>query len=361
MSRSIAILGGGVAGLATATALERAAIPSRVFERAPSYAASGMAFVLTPNGLDAVARLGLTAHVRAAGAVVASVTERLATGEVIRRASIPEHVCLFRQDLIDLFLERVPAESVITGAEFSRFANGRARLTDGTTIPAPLFVAADGIHSVVRAQVFPHARLEPVRVKALTTLLHDPQLAANLGGVLRKFHGLDGGLSVGVAPVGAEHVIWYMEYDSHRWDPALSGTRSKRHFARALLERWPEPVPYLLSRTCFRNSHTWKTTDMTPLPSFFRGDVLLIGDAAHPLLALSSQGANTAIEDAVALADCLSRAPSLELTRSLSEFERRRRPSIEEHFRLGRRKLREFLRCKRRRPAPTAQPVGSAG
>jgi 2-polyprenyl-6-methoxyphenol hydroxylase-like FAD-dependent oxidoreductase len=66
--------------------------------------------------------------------------------------------------------------------------------------------------------------------------------------------------------------------------------------------QWPQPLPELIELTDFSESHVWFTTDLDPLPSFHRGNVVLVGDAAHPLLPFTSQGVGSALQDALSLA-----------------------------------------------------------
>ncbi len=68
----------------------------------------------------------------------------------------------------------------------------------------------------------------------------------------------------------------------------------------------------------------WGLYDREPLPRWTSGRLTLLGDAAHPMLPHVGQGANQAIEDAVALATLLARSDSA--TRALELYERVRRP-----------------------------------
>ena len=90
-----------------------------------------------------------------------------------------------------------------------------------------------------------------------------------------------------------------------------------RHFAH-----WAEPVPRLLASTRPEQVIRTDIHDRPPVPSWSRGPVTLLGDAAHPTTPNLGQGGSMAIEDAVVLAHALERAPSL--AEALAEYERRR-------------------------------------
>ena len=85
--------------------------------------------------------------------------------------------------------------------------------------------------------------------------------------------------------------------------------------------------------------------------TFHRNNMLLIGDAAHPLLTFTSQGTGSAIEDALAIGDILDDhdvADEVELDHALGEFARLRRPVLQERLQMGRRLQQQFLRPSRR-------------
>ena len=138
-------------------------------------------------------------------------------------------------------------------------------------------------------------------------------------------------------------MIWFLQYDCHRWDVESSDSESRREFARRLLADWPSPIPSLIERTDFSASHVWNTTDMDLLPSFFRGNVVLIGDAAHTFLPFTSQGVNSALQDAAELADALAACRGAAIQCGLPEFDRERRDALGEYIHSGRLLRQRFL------------------
>mgnify|MGYP003342506334 CR=1 FL=1 len=130
-----------------------------------------------------------------------------------------------------------------------------------------------------------------------------PALAQQLGTTFRKFMHPGGGLAVGLVPCGRGRVIWFMQFDSQRFQAPGAGQAPA--FFRQHLGDFPAPVQQAIEATPADAPHVWHTVDMDPPPSMVRGNVALIGDAAHPLLPFTSQGANSALEDAALLARAL--------------------------------------------------------
>ena len=348
----VAVIGGGVAGLATAIALRQRGIECRVFERSAGGGAHGLAIILMPNGLKALDALGLGARVRALGGKARRAVVCSAAGRLIHERELSEHVCVMRRDLVDLLTRALPDGVLRAGMEFTGFeADVRgspraARFACGALVTAVGFIGADGVRSRVRKCQYPtHAMVAP-RVKELISLARLPDVVALLGNNLRKFVSEAGGLAVGIASPGRGQVLWYLQYDSKRWDVATLSPRRLAEFARTLVGGWPEPIPRLLRETDYAQSHVCAVPSMAPLASSIRGNVALVGDAAHPFPTLTSQGANTALEDAVCLARCRRLVPWRE---RLAAYDTARRRVLRERYHEGSLRIGEFLR-----PAPAS-------
>jgi salicylate hydroxylase len=104
---------------------------------------------------------------------------------------------------------------------------------------------------------------------------------------------------------------------------------------RREFEGWDPRIGAVLEQvdTCFR----WALYDREPLPTWTRGRLTLLGDAAHPMLPHLGQGANQGIEDGMALATILAHADAAAVPASLLAYERLRRERVAE-VQLGARK-----------------------
>ncbi len=345
------IIGGGIAGLAAAFCLNQAGMEVVVCERATEYSNAGLSFILLPNGLAALDQLGFGPAVRALGHPINRAVMRFADGSSIKDTPLEESLCITRYNFVNLLYTALPANLVVTGKRFSHFARrddgtvSAACFDDGSVEAGDLFIGADGVRSLVRSAIFPDHQLSPVRVKELVCLVEAPEITAELESTFLKTYHRDGGLALGMAPCGAGKLVWYLQYDPERHD--LSGTTAaeKQAFVANLVGAWPQPIPALLERTDWSGGHVWYTTDLNPLPRFSEKNVVLLGDAAHAFLTFTSQGVNSALQDAIALNKALGCCDDVAQAVSLgfADFERERREVVTDYLAAGRYLVERFL------------------
>ncbi len=339
MRGSVVILGAGVAGLAAAVALRRAEFEVRVWEQAPGPSRSGMGFLLMENGVAALSRLGLAE--RAASRSVIANGSRIMhpDGTIVEERSFAPHMGMARSSLIDLLLDELPDGVVDYSHESPGSDPDETNPFVRSGAEADLYIGADGQRSLVRDWVAPGHGARHGHVAELISNVTAPDIVAKLGSTLLRFRHPDGGLGAGIVPTSKETLVWYVTHDTRRWivdDDAAS--------RRALAEKvahWPWPLPELIARTAFDDSYVWRTADMDPLDRLFRNNVVLVGDAAHPLLPFSTQGVNSALVDAVTLADALESSSICDAT--LSGWSRKRVRITKVYLDYGRARASAFL------------------
>jgi 2-polyprenyl-6-methoxyphenol hydroxylase-like FAD-dependent oxidoreductase len=347
------IIGGGIAGLAAAVGLRNVGLDVQVFERSGRVDqdfSRGAGFLLMSNGLRALQCLGLGRGAYALGVTARRVVIRAPSGEMIREKRIPAHLGLTRRALHGLLLHALPANVVTRGSRFVGFeydSSGlaiRAIFEGGQTVTGSWFIGADGVGSQVRSTLFPDLTVSPVLVTELLSMVHAPRLSSELRGTLVKFVHPQGGLSVGIVPVGGGELIWYLTHDPTRYDPCDVSPKSVRAFSSRLLSGWANPIPWLVSATDFSRSFLWNTTDAALPDGIGTGNVILLGDAATTLLPFSTQGVNSALEGAAALAERVpaTRTDSL-LIAALAEFHHSRGARLARFLDYGRKRAENFL------------------
>lgn len=321
------VVGGGIGGLSAAIALRQVGVEAVVFERAGEIREIGAGISLWSNATRALEKLGLVGAVRAAGVSLTNGETRTWRGGVISRVSADELQQRFglilgihRADLQGSLLAALPGGTVRLGARCSGFeqhAGGViAHFDDGREERGDLLVGADGIFSTVRARLFGEERPRYAGLtawRAVTRFEHEllpPGVALDLWGRGAEF---------GLLSLGRGRVYWFGTKNAPEGESDASIGRK-----RELLERfrdWQEPVKAAIEATeetaILRND----IYDREPLKEWGAGRVMLLGDAAHPMTPHLGQGACQAIEDAVVLADSLSKekdvAPALSLYESL--------------------------------------------
>jgi len=307
---TITVVGGGIAGLALAAALDGSRFQVTVHEKRPELPAVGSALGMWPNAQRALARLGILDEARAVSPVLGSGSVRNAQGEPWVTVDAGNMFAISRVDLLQL-LDRAVPETV-------------RRITDNVQALPPdgsLVVGADGVHSTVRRAAWgpgTDARLTPYL--ALRGTLPTPVAPEEVG----EYWGRGDLFGMAAAQGGS---FWYASYRSdlgpYGIDPGSVLEEARERFAthapairRALAAARPEEC--LAQRL-------WTAPR---LPSYARGRTVLIGDAAHAMMPTLGRGACESLVDAVTLADLLNTLPRDQALRAYNRQRRLRTQAV---------------------------------
>jgi 2-polyprenyl-6-methoxyphenol hydroxylase-like FAD-dependent oxidoreductase len=341
----VVIVGGGIAGLTAAIALRATGWEVVVCERAPEVREVAAGISLWPNAVRVLRRLGVGEAVEAAGCVATGSRLRTWRGAALGPSTVDQLAERFGAPLVVLhraFLQgilcsafdrqtlRLGAECVAVEPE----AHGAVvHLADGGVEAGRMVVGADGIHSLVRETV---GSQEPITYSGYLSMQGVVPLGLDLAGRLRTGESWGRGALFGAAMLGGNQAYWWASWR----EPELpAGDREDDK--RALLVRfgeWHDPIPELIDASMAEAIVRTPLYERTAVDRWTHGAVVLVGDAAHPMLPSLGQGACQAIEDAAALAHALAEAPDVAV--ALRAYERRRRPRAEMVVRQARRMAR---------------------
>jgi 2-polyprenyl-6-methoxyphenol hydroxylase-like FAD-dependent oxidoreductase len=329
----VVVVGGGIGGLAAAVGLRRRGWDVTVLERAPRIRPVGAGLLLTANGLAGLDAIGVGDAVRAAGHAGAPGGTRTPSGRWLARLDADAALRLLgtaavgihRAELHRVMLDVLPPSSVVTGAEVLEVVAGSPALVryrrDGRerTLTARVVIGADGIRSVVRRSLWPEA---PAPVYSGATAWRGVTTTPWTGARATTVT-WGRGTEFGMLPLGGGRVYWWAAVTAPRGWPAPGGDELAA--VRARVAGWHPPIAAVLDAT---DPGAVVRTDLdhlaTPLRSYVRGDVALVGDAAHAMTPNLGQGACQSIEDAVVLASVLGRHD--DVGAALAEYDRVRRP-----------------------------------
>lgn len=299
------VVGGGIAGLAAALALEQLGIQVTVFEQATEFRDIGAGLWLWQNALHALNHLGLDDAVRAAGIPDAHGGVRAASGQILvkRMPADPgfSSVAILRADLHRTLAQGLSTTVIHKGAVCTGFVQSSdgvtLRLKDGRTFDADILIGADGVQSVIRAQLIGRASARYAGFTAWRAVIDFPHEGLPSG----VFWGQ--GQRFGFMPVQRGQVNWFA---GERRAPVSDAApqADKRHLLR-LFETWPQPIPDVIRRTAEGLIRKDNIYVRPPLRHWSYGRVTLLGDAAHPMTPSLGQGACQALEDAILLGRCV--------------------------------------------------------
>jgi salicylate hydroxylase len=316
----ITVFGAGIAGLMAAITLRAEGHRCRVYERNPRAHESGMGFILMPEGIACLTSFGIRLDGALGGRPLGRYRCRDASGRVLYEVAMPAGARgIRRRDLVAALTQAWLSDGAIAfAAGIESFElDGAGRITSARVstaageerVEADLYVGAEGIHSRAREALFPGWPIKPHRVPELVGFVGGDGPLRWAGDDFNKLHALEGGVALGILPVDARHLIWYLQFDAQRFPlPEIAnvndaaGAEARRAFAAKLLGAFGDPVPALLAATDFSRVYSFRPSDADLIPSFHRENLVLVGDAAHPLSPFTSQGVSSAVADAVALA-----------------------------------------------------------
>ncbi|MFJ7219294.1 FAD-dependent monooxygenase [Amycolatopsis sp. NPDC098790] len=328
----IAVIGGGIGGLATAAFLHRAGLRSTVYEQARELKEVGAGLVAAPN----LARLLRELDALPADAVCLDIGwefRRWQDGTVLSSEDLRESCealygertyTVHRADLLAALASALPADTVRLGKRCVSVEEGertKVRFADGSSAAADVVIGADGVHSTVRAALFeaaPPAYSGLCAFRALVPASDAPSLARRRAQTLWIGPGhhlvhypVSGGRLVNLvafAPAG--------EFSVESW----TATATAEEFL-AEFDGWDPRLVELIRAG--GTPGRWALLDRPPLERWSRGRVTLLGDAAHPMFPFFGQGAAQSVEDAAVLARCLA---SLSPVDALRRYEVLRMP-----------------------------------
>jgi 2-polyprenyl-6-methoxyphenol hydroxylase-like FAD-dependent oxidoreductase len=347
----VLIVGGGIGGLAAATALQRAGVEVAVFEQSGELHEVGAGVGLQLAAVKALKRIGMLERIMEVSSEPIQALElrnyrsgkllaKLPQGEVGGDAGL-FGLNIHRGDLLATFAKSAGSDVVTLEAECVGFEQDdrgvTARFADGREERGAALVGADGIHSTVRRQLHGDT---PLRYSGYTVWRSMPPFKDSRlsDGYPQQAVGPGGGF--GLHPRD-ELLYWFASMA--RPEGAPDPPEGKKHELRRLYSDWYPPIPDVIEATPEEQIFRGDIYDRAPLDRWGEGRVTLLGDAAHATTPALGQGAGMTIEDAAVLAEELALEPGLErgdrIAAALSAYEGRRRPRtaaiVSESYRLS--------------------------
>jgi len=376
MRRQALIVGGGIGGLCAAISLSLTGWDVQVFEQAPEITEVGAGLQISPNGVKILEHIGVMERLNSALFEPEAIEIRMGVSgspilylpmkNVSTQRWGARYIQVHRADLITALSARLDAlqrGAVQTGCPVRGYApckdGAEVILTNGRRIKADLVIGADGIHSSIRHQMLGQDAPRFTGNYAWRALVPAAQL-----GVLApppsgciwagpKKHAVTtyvrGGSVVNFVGI-VEQTIWREESWSHTGD---------RQEALADFGDWAPPILAILEQA--KVLHKWALFDRAPLPKWHEGHVVLLGDAAHPMLPSMAQGAVQSLEDAFHLARALGAAEVTDIAAACAQHYAQRIARTSRVQRVSAKNLELFHKSSRLTQLMAYAPIWLAG
>ena len=322
VTHRILIAGGGIGGMAAALALLNEGHDVHVYEQAPELKEFGAGVQISPNGTRAVHALGVLERLRQLSCDTEGKEVRLwNTGrtwklfdlgtEAVERYGFP-YITVFRPDLLQVLVEAVRARRP-QAIHLGRRAVGMTRrdgevllrFEDGTTATGEALVAADGVHSVIRRELFGGDNPRFLGMIAWRGVIPIDRVPRHISrDKATNWIGVGG--HVVHYPLRAGRLMNFVgiqersDWQVESWTAQGTAEECAKDHAG-----WHQDVQALIAAS--PSLFKWALMGRDLLPQWTIGNATLLGDACHPTLPMLAQGAVMAIEDAVILGRCFDK------------------------------------------------------
>ena len=342
----VLVVGGSMAGMSCAIQMRKAGIAVDLVEIDPTWKAVGAGITITGPTLRAIKTIGVLPEVLAAGATWNSIKVHDKAGTLLEEAplhaigpDLPTTGAVLRPLLHKILAAATTASGVNVrlGLSVTELAEHPdqvdATFSDGTQGRYDLVVGADGIFSKTRDMIFPGAAKPRFTGQVIYRLL-----AERPPGVDRTYFFMGGDYKVGFNPVSATHMYMYLLQPAPN-NPWIDAKDQPQRLYEAM-DGFGGFIPQIRDTVRTTNAHTvnYRPLEVLLQPApWYRGHVVLIGDAAHSTTPHLASGAGMAIEDGIVLTEEIQTQPTL--TAALEKFMERRfercRLVIENSVKLG--------------------------
>ena len=317
----IAILGGGVAGVSSAIALKQKGFDVTIYERHESASNIGAGIVIWPNAAYVLDRLGVLDEIKAASGYPTRMRRLSNTNQdlgeidiesINRRMGYPS-LSILRRDFQDILVARLEFLGIciryahtVTNIETKNSEQAAVHFHNGLKITPDVLIGADG-RMASCARQFVHGDNAPVYQGFINWVgvyesaeeTFQEIAVADYWGVGERF---------GIVPITKHKAYWAGGVACAEIGPR-NPTEYKRELV-SIFSAWPQPIQMMIDHTPLDQINKIYVHDHDPIQTWYKHNLIVIGDAAHASLPTSGQGACQALEDAWHLANCLAENPS---------------------------------------------------
>jgi 2-polyprenyl-6-methoxyphenol hydroxylase-like FAD-dependent oxidoreductase len=273
-------------------------------------------------------------------------------GQILFEKILDNCLAITREDYYDLIEGSIEEMNIAYETEAIRIdfnENNQLceiQLSNGNSLQADVFFAADGIRSKLRTQLFPNSILEIQPEREIVGSAYLPDLDLPKDEFLKVID-IENGKNMGILPLANGHYIWFLQLNADLSPVHDSSPEGLKNYLKESTANLPEAFKLMAEHSDYTKAFLWTANRMDLLPAFHHQNLAFLGDAAHPLLAFTSQGANSALEDAAYLFSMLSfQQPDETYEDIFKRYYEIRKDAIAHHIKEGDSLLENFLNMK---------------
>lgn len=343
---NIAIVGAGMGGLTAGIALKKFGHQVTIYEQAAEILPVGAAISLWSNGVKCLNYLGLTEQIQTLGGQMESLAyiDGLNNQTMTQFDLIPLYkevgqraYPVARADLQQLLMETFGLENIKLGMKMTEIEDQSEyvgiHFADGSEIRADLLIGADGTHSITRKFVLGH-QVER-RYAGYVNWNGLVEIDEKIAPAQQWTTYVGEGKRVSLMPVAQNRFYFFFDV------PIETGLPNQRNQYKAELKKyfkdWCAPVHHLIDCLDEQKTNRVEIHDIEPFMSFYKGRIVLLGDAAHSTTPDIGQGGCQAMEDAIYLARALQ-INTFGLSDALERYQNKRNDRTKEMVLLARKR-----------------------
>lgn len=335
---SIAVIGAGIGGLAVSSCLRKVGIETTIYEQASRFTRIGAGIQMTPNAMRVLNGIGIgdriaaqafePPHFRSRDFDTGNLTnEHLLGPDTFERYGV-RYFLMHRGDLHAALYGAVPDDTIRYGHKLTGMDQSDGGVTlefeNGETASHDAVIASDGVHSPVRswmlgAEGAHFTERLAYRTAFPASLMNGYELMDGCA----KWWGPDRHIIIYYVTAARDEIYFTTSQPEPGFEVESWSETGDVDELRAAFADFHDDVRAVLN-AC-PSVHKWAIFERDPLPTWSKGNVVLMGDACHPMTPYMAQGAANALEDSVVLSRCLADGGTDDFPAAFRRFETARK------------------------------------